>query len=397
MPSVFRNAVIRVSAINNVHADNDLLKVKKGDVVKYTLSDIINILNIWSETKDIKYYVIEHNENPDNIHFHIVISFSNDSVCKFETIKNKFPYGDIEGCRYGVKLCVQYLIHMNHPDKHQYSWEDVITNAPDRLENYKIPGKANENAKLKALLEKIVSGEIKECDMDKIESQIYIKNNAKIRNAFDYRMKTLMKESNRDVQVIVIQGPPRVGKSTFCKVYAEKNNKSICFSSSSNDAWQDYCGQDIFVYDDFNFIRTKIEDFLKALDPHNLTSVSARYRNKLFIGDTIFICTNTPIVKWYTWVDDVLRRALYARVSYVLDFIECKDGITYYTVNDIVDTGKKDYYDPYPYNHELEYARMQLKCREDENKPREFNLNKYINYNADTNKAQDFIDRLNEI
>ena len=58
--------------------------------------------------------------------------------------------------------------------------------------------------------------------------------------------------------------------------------------------WQEYAGQDIFVYDDFNYSRNKIEDMLKAFDPHNLTSVSARYKNKLFIGDTIFVCTNTP-------------------------------------------------------------------------------------------------------
>ena len=134
MPKTFRNVTIRISALN---------------------------------------YATKDNEDPDNIHYHVVISFPKDSVCTFETLKRKFPYGDLEGCKYGVKSCVQYLVHMNHPEKLQYDWSDVVTNSPDKLEDYIIPGKATMNAKLKNILDKIVKGERKEFE-DFILRQIEI-------------------------------------------------------------------------------------------------------------------------------------------------------------------------------------------------------------------------------
>ena len=399
MPKTFRNVTIRISALNHATKDNEILGIKAGDEVRYTIKDILNVLEDWSDKKDIKYYAIEHNEDPDNIHYHVVISFPKDSVCIFETLKNKFPYGDIEGCKYGVKSCVQYLIHMNHPEKFQYDWSDVVTNAPDKLEDYKIPGKATMNAKLKNTLDKIIKGEIKEYEIDKIDYEIFLKYRRQIMSAFEYRQKTVALNKNRNFQVIVLQGPPRVGKSTFCKVYAQKHNKSICFSSSSNDPWQDYAGQDIFVYDDFNYTRNKIEDLLKAFDPHNLTSVSARYKNKLFTGDTIFICTNTKIENWYTWATDVHRKALFKRISCVLDFKDITDGTTEYTVNNIVGTGVYNYPEDSEGNMNFDdsrkYEMMTLDCRD--NMVHTFVLKYYININEDTDKVEEFINQLNDI
>lgn len=270
MPKTFRNVTIRISALNHATKDNEVLGIKAGDEVRYTLKDILNVLEDWSNTKDIKYYAIEHNEDPDNIHFHVVISFPQDSVCTFETLKRKFPYGDLEGCKYGVKSCVQYLVHMNHPEKFQYDWSDVVTNAPDKLEDYKIPGKTTINAKLKHTVDKIRAGEIKEFEINKIDFDIFLKYKRQIDRAFEYRMKTIILNPDRELKFIVLQGPPRVGKSLFCKIYAKLKNKSISFSSSSNDPWQDYAGQDIFVYDDFDYSDKKIQDVLKAIDPHNV-------------------------------------------------------------------------------------------------------------------------------
>lgn len=84
-------------------------------------------------------------------------------------------------------------------------------------------------------------------------------------------------------------------KQSFCKVWAEKHDKSICFSSSGHDYFGEYVGQDIYVFDDFSPNNIKINDFKKAIDPRFNAPVQSRYKNKLFIGDTIFIVTNKPI------------------------------------------------------------------------------------------------------
>lgn len=405
-----RTAFIRVSAKNHITVDNEKLGVKAGDVVEYTFENILNTIDEWLKTKKFKYYIIEHNDD-GNKHWHIVLEFHDKSKCTFDTIKNKFPYGNIDTCRAGVKYCVRYLVHADQPEKTPYPWDAIITNTPNKLEDYKIPGKTSVNADTQKIINKIISGEIKEFEIDKIPSDIYIKKKKDIKYAFEYRKQLLVADPNRNIEVYVLQGPPGVGKSTFCKVWAEKNNKSICFSSSSRDPWQDYGGQSVFVYDDFDCDAIDIEDFKKALDPHTNTTISRRYKNVLFTGDTIFICTNKPICKWFALDDDSSREAIFRRINYVIDFEENNkieeltleesekpkkvEGISFYTVNKIVLSDKyKEIYGKFD-RVVSRYREVELEPIDDEIK--EFDLRKYVDIHADKNKEQDFLKQIAEI
>lgn len=381
-----RSAFVRVCAENIAKKDNEKLGIHVGDKITYTKEDIINILEEWIKTKYFNYYVIEHSADPENIHYHIVIEFTKNSQGRFSQIKEKFPYGQIDNCRYGVKICVQYLVHMNNPEKTQYSWDDVITNAPDRLVLYKVPGKTTLDMKTQSVISKILSGEIREYQIDQIDPDIYIKHSSRIKAAFEYRQQTIISNPNRDILVVALQGPPRVGKSTFCKEWAKKHGKSICFSSGSRDPWQDYKGQDVFVFDDFNYSAMTILDLLKVLDPHNNTSVSARYKNKLFLGDTIFICTNVPITDWYIGETLVLRDALYRRFARVLNFGDLQsDGTVQYSVNKIThnDTATTE-----------NLAPMQLQEVES---VKTFDLKKYISIESDDKRISSFLSDLEDL
>lgn len=389
--SSMRTAMARISKTNKLNMDNEKLGLKAGDTLTYSKDDIQQTLEDWAKNKKMRYYMIEHNENPDNIHYHIVFCF--DAPTSFDLIKRRFPYGDIEKCRYGIKNCVQYLVHMNDVNKFQYSWDDVVTNAPEKLEIYKLPSKATMDAIAQSIIDKIVTGEIKEYEIGKIDYNIYIKYKRKIKDAFEYRQLVIANNPDRDLQVIVCQGPPRVGKSLFAKTFAKKYKKSICFSSSSNDPWQDYRGQDIFVYDDFNYTRVGIEDMLKAFDPHNLTTVSARYKNRLFVGDTIFVCTNTDITEWYPDAIDDHRKALFERILNVLLFTDIENGVSHYTVNDIVNTSKLD--NTTDSNDDNTIFKMVLVTAED--RIRKFDLSNYIDIHADAKKKANFISQLDEI
>ncbi len=410
-----RTAFIRVSAVNHITKDNEELGTKEGSVVEYTLEDILGIIDEWQRTKKFDYFIIEHNDNKENKHFHIVISFPKNSSCTFKTIKNKFPFGHIDSCRSGVKNCVRYLVHANNPEKTQYDWADIITNSPDKLEKYKIQGNTSIDAETKIIIEKIHNGEIKQFQINQIPLDIFLKKRRLIENAFYYREQTLLTDPNRNIEVYVLQGSPRVGKTTFVKEWAKKNGKSVCFSSASRDPWQDYGGQDIFVYDDFDYNSIKIDDFKKALDPHVNTTVSRRYRNTLFIGDTIFICTNTSIEKWFPYDDDSSREAVFKRINYVLDFKkydelehnakyllfeewkipEFSEGASYYTVNKIVPTEqfKKDR--NRIGDEMISYRVMALEPID--KVMRKFDLKKYINITSDEVKKADFLKKLDEI
>ena len=132
----------------------------------------------------------------------------------------------------------------------------------------------------------------------------------------------------------------------MAKAYAKTRGKSIYFTSSSNDPLQDYTGQDILCFDDFDYTSFNISDFLKAIDPFNVSSIKSRFRNKVFIGDVIIINTNIPIIKWYEEEKDELREALFKRISIVIDFngfkydnqvgYTTKNNVAEYTINKIV-------------------------------------------------------------
>lgn len=383
-----RSAIVRISLYNEIHTDNDALGVKAGDTVTYTSGIIKKTLDDWTKTKDIKYFMIEHDAGTEKAHVHIVLIFPNNSQCTWKTLKNKFPYGDIEKCKYGVKNCVQYLVHMNNSEKTQYSWDEVITNAPHKLEYYKVPGKQILTVKAQTVIANIISGKLKEHEIDKIDPDVYIEFGTKIRNAFDYRQKLNMSNPVRDVQVHVLEGPPRVGKSTFCKVIAKKFNKSICFTSSSNDPYQDLKTQDILVLDDFDYTRFNIEDMKKMLDPHTETTLPARYKNKLFVGDTIIICTNTPIITWYSKESKIDRWAIFGRIASVLRF-EYSDTeyVANYTKNKIVkikDDTENDMGNGFAY----ELVSDEIK---------KFDMRKYIDTSFDKTKTEEFLKMLDEI
>lgn len=393
-----RNAFIRVSAVNHIHEDSEKLGVKAGDVVKYTKDDILDILDNWCKTKPFSYYMAEHNEE-DNLHFHIVIEFRGNSQAKFLTIKSKLPFGHIDSCRHGVHACVRYLIHADNAEKHQYTWDDIITNNLGRLERYKQPTKYSEQIYVDKLVEQICSGAIREYELpDKIEPVLYVKYSTTFEKAFKLREKIVISNPNRNIIVCVLQGKSRVGKSTYVKSYAESLGKSVCLSSASNDAWQDYRGQDIFCYDDFNYKSTEIEDYLKALDPYNNTSIKARFHNRAFVGDAIFICTNIPITKWFTAdAGDSHRDALFKRINYVLDFTEFDEekNISYYTVNRIIRgdgysaiTDDNDIVTTSYENYKLEPIDKEL---------RHFDLNKYIDMTNNEMKNEEFLNNISKL
>lgn len=391
-----RTAIIRVSEENTINEDYPELGIKKGDKVTYTLDEIVKILVDWAGTKDIKYYVIEHNDDPENKHIHIVIEFPRDSVCKWSTLKNKFPFGFIDSAK-NVKACVRYLWHADNDDKVKYSPDDVITNAPDRLESYKIPGKKNVDAKLSKIFEMIVSGKIKEYDIpNKIESYIYIRHATKINHAFDYRRKILLNDTTRKVNVVVLVGPPGVGKTTFVRAFAEKHGLSCYFSASGADFMGDYLGEDICCIDDYNYDRLCIEDCLKLLDPHTNTTVKSRYHNRLFIGNYIFLITNLDICQFYNKDEDSLRMAFFRRISDVFVFGNLSDEHTVnYTINRIEPTDDWDTVINYKGFEDYKYRKMKLVPRCDE--VFEFDLKKYINFDNSQKQNKELLQQLTEL
>lgn len=286
--TLMRTAFIRVSKENKTGED-------KNDLVTYTKEQIKDTLDLWAFESGLTYWFIEHNpdEEDNNTHFHIVIKFKTNS--RFSTIKSKFPYGHIEPILSTVKKTVQYLVHLNHPEKLAYKWEDIITNGGD-LSEFKTLSRSQQEVHLQRIIGKIESGEI---NMQNVELNtpidIYSKHTNVINNALKYKMRIQEADiKNKKLHVIYMFGPSRVGKSEFAWNYCKSlyPNEDPCLSSNSNDPLQDYKGEKCLIWNDFRDSQFKFTDLLTFIDPYYRSSGNSRYYNKRFLGD-VLIFTST--------------------------------------------------------------------------------------------------------
>lgn len=330
-----RNAFIRITHHNVVNEESKYHDYKPNEVVDYSFEQICHILKNWSETKQFTYYAIKHEADIDvnQEHYHIVITFN--SPTKWDQIKKKFPLGDIERCKHGVPACVKYLVHLNDPDKTQYSWDSIIHNDPYGLDRFKNKNGLNT---LDALLIKIGNGQIREYEITKyVDPIFYVKNRKKIESALDYFMHSQARKIDRNIKVFVFQGDARVGKTDMAKAYSYlKGYDAPCISGGSNDPWQFYQGNEVMILDDMRDNAFRLSDLLKIIDPYNNTPVPRRYSNSYFIGDYIIITTNKPIWDFYSGPDvaDESRKALFARINRIIDFKKDKNSndVTFHAI-----------------------------------------------------------------
>lgn len=392
----FRWVSFRVFKKNIAKTENKKLKLKPGDSYTTTFDKFISILEkLADRKKNLEYYAITHFQGQENEHYHGVICCDPKSEITFGCLKNLFPFSYIYGVKYGARNAIQYLVHQNSPDKEPYSWDMIVTNAEEKLESWKTPTAETPKEKIKKIVNDIVEGNLKEYEIaTKIEPGIYIRYNNRIKTAFEYRRRIDLLNPNRKLKCIVLFGNPGVGKTTFAKAYAQKYGKSICFSSSSNDFMECYKGEQVFVLDDFNFEKFSIEDFLKLLDPNTQSTVRSRYHNKLLTAEVLFIATNIEISDWYFDSPDILRKAMYRRISDVFAFGDLKpDGTVDYTVNAIAQTDKweEEYNDSGILEHR--YRKVSLVPR-DPDKMYTFDLNKYISLPRDDNSSNSLVNQL---
>lgn len=124
---------------------------------------ILHDSDIHSED-DLVEYKLKHNGadpswKPGDIkkpHYHIVVH--NSSNCIKRNAVRKFGVADNYVCKVGnLKSMVRYLVHKDNPEKHQYTEDQVITNAIDKLESF-LKEELDVTDKARLLLEFIYSG-----------------------------------------------------------------------------------------------------------------------------------------------------------------------------------------------------------------------------------------------
>lgn len=295
------------------------MKLKICEVVLYQerfekIDTIVDVCNLYKRIKD--YAVILHDKEDVKPHYHLMLRFTD----SFDTDKllEWFDCRDnqIEKIKGRFADALAYLTHSNSPDKYQYALEEVKSNFDFNKESKTLAKKKE----LERLLLAVADGEIKPYQFgEKIEDIMYIKNDRKFEIAYEKYLKKQYNTISRNINVIFITGGTGLGKTTLGKKWCEDKNKSYVLSSSDNDVMQDYRGQDVLILDDLRDSSFKFNDLLKLLDNHINSSVTSRYKNKVFVGDTIIVTSSVGIFDWYNGMisrgmfDDV--KQLYRRIS----------------------------------------------------------------------------------
>lgn len=328
-----RTAFIRVTAVNNT---------EKG-LVEYSQKDIYDICEEFSSRySGLKYAFICHNKDKDPVngepkknHFHVVLKLEGKNSIRFQYVKELFPYGDIESAR-SVNAAIQYLLHLNNPEKTQYERSEIVSNFSESALDKYLSTTDGQNSTSKKLVDDIIrkidDGTIREYNKSEyIDSVTLARNDRLFRTAFKNRSERIMLNQNRDIQVYFITGEPGAGKTTFAKQIAAKiGNGSYYISGSNNDSMQDYKGQDTLILDDLRDCSFEFNDILKILDNHTSTAIKSRFYNKVFLGKAIIITSCSSVFDWYSFTTEN-RAQFYRRITVVYKMD--KDYIYGYTLN----------------------------------------------------------------
>lgn len=256
-----------------------------------------------------KYLYILHDKDvkedgtPKNPHFHVYLHFSapqkSDFIAKWFDIAENFV-GKIKG---RFNDAVEYAQHKNAPEKFQYPDNAVFANF-----NFQKAIEQNQKEKEKRqtiadIIQGIDTGEIKPYNITDVVSMAdYVKYGKQIKAAFDYRLKRLEREVDRQMDVVYIYGNSGTGKTTYAKMMAKEKGYEVFTSSGSNDPFDGYKGQECVILDDLRGSVFPLADLLKILDNNTASTVKARYKNINLECKLLIITTTKTMNDFYKQV-----------------------------------------------------------------------------------------------
>ena len=251
--------------------------------------------DILREHKVIKKYAyILHDKDPDTSpHYHIYLNFGRSGIAHTDVAK---WFGLQESCIERVKGkpvdVLKYLVHGNdsQQNKYQYSYDEVVANFDflAEIENDKVLGDF-EKYSYAQQLQYINNLPVSE------KGAAY----TKLEKLWKLWCQCLVLNPDRKIEVMFIHGKGGTGKTYYAKKLLEKMGYDYCISSSSNDPFQDYMGQQAIILDDLRDKAFEFEDLLKILDNNTASSVKSRFSNKVFNGKMIVITSTVPLSYWY--------------------------------------------------------------------------------------------------
>lgn len=118
----------------NLRAKNWHITINKGATCYSTFKEILSSESNCSYAYIIHDKDVNENGEPKETHVHIILIYQN--ARQFDTICNKFQGAHVEEAIH-LNASIQYLMHINNPEKTRYSIDEVVSNC--NLEPYLLP------------------------------------------------------------------------------------------------------------------------------------------------------------------------------------------------------------------------------------------------------------------
>lgn len=385
----------------------------------------VNVLDVLCSYKTIKkwayvlhdrdiYTLKDEQINPDHKagahkpnHFHVYCNFGNQSIdSALFASWFKINEHSVKRIETTAANCLLYFVHGTADSiaegKYQYEWSDVHHSS-----NWN-PQVMAESVRYIGHFEEFSYRE----QIDKVHQIFDTQERIKAQKLLDDALATELKYRStfidRYIQVMFITGESGTGKTTFARQFVEKlnyfdivpkeywrkkpNDKEKPFrhldygvSGASNDVFESYKGEDVYILDDMRDDSFSFTDLLKFLDNHTNSSVKSRFVNKCFVGVLLIITSALPLCDWYRGVNGPGREGLLQLYRRIGTYVEVyNDEIRFY--NTIDKNGK-----PYGF-----FKTMQNKTRDYyKNKPARIDLTE-VAFKA-FEGAEDFVGEIDKV
>ena len=274
-----------------------------------------------------KYAVIIHDKDVDEkgnlVEPHVQAMLSLENNCSLKNVAKKL--GDkpqqLTAWRGDSNNGYAYLIHAttDAQNKYQYDPKDVIASKGfdyvaemEKISaQIKAKKKAKANNNIDGLLDSLYVGAITKKEVEEMLSgSQYAKAKRQIEDVWaKYLIKKAeewrktMKEQNKNVQVVWIDGTAGVGKTSLAKECARKHGDEYFISGSSKDVFQNYAGQHIAIIDEFRPHTIPYHDLLRITDPFGMedeVNAPSRFRDKAIACEVIIITSPYSAFDFYT-------------------------------------------------------------------------------------------------
>ncbi|MFS0957597.1 Rep family protein [Enterococcus casseliflavus] len=281
-----------------------------------------DLISVWNQDE------MKNVEELKTKHIHILIKFGKGDTLNSLAVKAGVSLQYLEKAksgRYGYDNLLAYLIHVKDENKYQYNPSEVVTVSGEdyisvynrRMETW-VRGRATKEAKatdlsVDYLVSEILAGKLTKSQVLLTNEfyRVYALHKRKINDAFDtagenksYQTIADLDAGNFKKTILFIMAESGAGKTVLSKkiisilqsVALTKTEQrwDYCLTASNN-AFDEYNGQDILFLDDVRGDSLSVSDWLKLLDPFTISPISARYHNRMGSAKVIIITsTKTP-------------------------------------------------------------------------------------------------------